>query len=87
VVAGLAAAWLVSDAIYIRRVRHWTRQKLIPEAQDAKICLGCLLDVVDDVPGSRLGLVEDLWPMKAQLETIREVLTSDGILRPAAAPS
>ena len=33
VVAGLLAAWLVSNTIYIRRVRQWTRQTLIPEAQ------------------------------------------------------
>jgi hypothetical protein len=86
VIAGLGAAWLIGDAVYIRRVRQWTRQKLIPEAQDANISLGCLLDVVDDVPGSRLGLMEDLWPMKVQLETIRGVLTSDGILKPTASP-
>jgi hypothetical protein len=86
VVAGLAAAWLVGDTIYIRRVRQWTRQTLIPEAQAANVSLGCLLDVVDDVPGSRLGLMEELWPMKVQLETIRGVLTSDGILSPTAAP-
>jgi hypothetical protein len=86
IVAGLVAAWLVGETIYIRRVRQWTRQTLIPEAQDANIPLGCLLDVVDDVPGSRLGLMEDLWPMKVQLETIRRVLTSDGLIRPTAAP-
>ena len=86
VVAGLVAAWLVGETIYSRRVRRWTRQTLIPEARDANISLACLLEVVDDVPGSRLGLMEDLWPMKVQLETIRGVLTSDGILRPTAAP-
>jgi hypothetical protein len=84
--AGLLAAWLVGDAFYLRRVRRWTRQTLIPEAQDANISLSCLLDVVEDVPGSRLGLMEDLWPLKVQLETIRAVLTSEGILRPTAAP-
>jgi hypothetical protein len=86
VVAGLAAACFVGHAISIRRVRRWTRHTLIPEAQDANISLGCLLDVVDDVPGSGRGLLEDLWPMKVQLETIRGVLTADGILGPAAAP-
>jgi hypothetical protein len=84
VVAGLVAAWLVGNTLYMRRVRRWTRQTLIPEAQDAKISLDCLLDVVDDV--SELSLMQDLWPMKEQLETIRGVLTSDGILRPQAAP-
>lgn len=83
--AGLLAAWLVGDTFYIRRVRQWTRQTLIPEAQDANISLGCLVDVVDDVSGSRLGLMEDLWPMKVQLDTIRGVLISDGLLKPTAA--
>ena len=84
VVAGLVAASLVGNTIYIRRVRQWTRQTLIPEAQEANISLGCLLDVVNDV--SELSLMQDLWPMKGQLETIRWVLTSDGILTPTAAP-
>jgi hypothetical protein len=87
VVTGLAAACLVGNAISVRRVRQWTRLTLITEAQDANISLGCLLDVVDDVPGSGRGLMEDLRPMKVQLETIREVLTSDGILSPTVAPS
>jgi hypothetical protein len=86
VLAGLAAACVVGNAISVRRVGQWTRLTLIPEAQDANISLGCLLDVVDDVPESGRGLMEDLWPMKVQLETIREVLTSDGILSPTAAP-
>ena len=86
VAAGLAAAWLVGEAVYVRRVRRWTRQTLIPEAQDANISLGCLLDVVEDVPGSRLGLMEDLWPMKVQLGTIRGVLSSEGYLGPTGAP-
>lgn len=85
VVAGLAAAWLVSNTIYIRRVRQWTRQTLIPEAQEANISLGSVLDVVNDVSG--LSLMQDLWPMKHQLETIRGVLIADGILKPTAAPS
>jgi hypothetical protein len=85
VVTGLVAAWLVGDTIYTRRVCQWTRQRLIPEAQEANIALGCLLEVVEDVPESRLGLMEELWPMKDQLETIRGVLTSDGILKRTAA--
>jgi hypothetical protein len=84
VVSGLAAACVIGNALSSRRVRRWTRQTLIPEAQDANISLGCLLEVVDDVPGSGRGLMEDLWPMKVWLETIRGVLTSDGILRRTA---
>jgi hypothetical protein len=84
VIAGLVAAWLVGSTIYSRRVRQWTRQTLIPEAREANISLACLLDVVDDV--SELSLMQDLWPMKEQLETIRGVLTSEGILRTRPAP-
>jgi hypothetical protein len=82
VAASLAAAWLVGHVLFTRRVCRWTRKTLVPEAQDANISLACLLDVVDDVPGSRLGLTEDLWPMKDQLETIRGVLVADGLLKP-----
>ncbi len=84
--ASLAAAWLVGETLYVRRVRQWTRQTLIPEAQEANVSLGCFLAAVDDVPGSRLGLMEDLWPMKVQLETIRGVLTAEGLIKPTAAP-
>jgi hypothetical protein len=84
VAAGLAAAWLVSNTIYIRSVRQWTRQTLIPETQEANISLGCVLDELNDV--SEFGLMQDLWPMKVQLETIRGVLASDGILKPTVAP-
>lgn len=83
VVAGLMAAWLVGSTMYMRRVCQWTRQTLIPEARDANISLGSLLDVVDDV--SELSLMQDLWPMKEQLATIRGVLTSDGFLKPTTA--
>jgi hypothetical protein len=86
VVAGLVAAGLVGETSYSRRVRRWTRRTLIPEARDANISLACLLEVVEDVPGSRLGLMEDLWPMRVQLEAIRGVLTSAGLRRPTAAP-
>jgi hypothetical protein len=42
--------------------------------------------VVDDIPGSPLqpGLTEELWPMKVQLESIREVLITEGKLESTA---
>jgi hypothetical protein len=79
--AGLAAAGLVGHLLFTRRVCRWTRKTLVPEAREANISLACLLDVVDDVPGSRLGLTEELWPMRDQLETIRGVLVADGLLK------
>jgi hypothetical protein len=82
--AGSAAVALVGQALSKRRVRNWTRKVLIPEAEEAKVSLECFLAVVDDVPGSRLGLTEDLWPVKDQLETIRAVLIAEGKLESAA---
>ncbi len=81
---GLGAAALIDQALYSLRVRQWTRKVLIPEAQDANVSLDCFVAVVDDVPGSRLGLLEDIWPMKDQLETIRGVLIAEGKLESTA---
>jgi hypothetical protein len=78
--AGLGAATLTRLLLVTRDVRQWTREVLIPEAHDANVSLACLLAVVDDVPESRLGMTEDLWPMKVQLETIRRVLSAEGRL-------
>jgi hypothetical protein len=80
VVAGLGAAALGTHVLLKRKVRWWTREVLIPEAQDAKVSLACFVAVVDDVPGSRLGMLEELWPIKVELETIRGVLVSEGKL-------
>jgi hypothetical protein len=80
VAAGLGAAALIDQAIFSLRVRQWTRKVLIPEAHDANVSLDCFVAVVEDVPGSRLGLIEELWPVRDQLETIREVLIAEGKL-------
>lgn len=79
-VAGLAAAALTRQLLLTRNVCQWTRRVLIPEAQDANVSLACLLAVVEDVPGSRLGMMEDLWPIKNELGTIRRVLSAEGRL-------
>jgi hypothetical protein len=79
-VAGLGAAALTRHLFLTRKVCQWTRKVLIPEAQDANVSLACLLAVVDDVPGSRLGMAEELWPVKVELETIRRVLSAQGKL-------
>jgi hypothetical protein len=84
VVAGFGAAALIGQALFSLRVREWTRKVLIPEAQEAKVSLDCFVAVLDDVPGSKLGLTEELWPMKEQLETIRRVLSVEGKLESTA---
>jgi hypothetical protein len=80
VVLGFGAAALVRHLLLTRRVRQWTRKVLIPEAQHANVSVHCFLAVVDDLPGSRLGMMEDLWPVKLELDTIRGVLSADGRL-------
>lgn len=83
-VAGFGVAAPIVHALFSLRVREWTRKVLIPEAQDANVALDCFVAVVDDVPGSRLNLTEELWPMKDQLETIRGVLSAEGKLAATA---
>jgi len=77
VVAGCAAAALTGHLLLTRRVRRWTREVLVPQAQRTNVSLACFLAVVDDLPGSSMGMLEDLWPVKDQLETIRGVLVAD----------
>ncbi|HWB08762.1 MAG TPA: hypothetical protein VG826_06045 [Pirellulales bacterium] len=81
--SGLIAAAIVDHAMLTQSVRRWTRNALIPDAQDADVSLDCVVAVVDDVPGSRLGLTEELWPMKSQLQTICGVLIAEGKLQRA----
>ena len=81
VAAALGAAALTSRLIQTRRVFRWTRKILIPEAQEANVSLASFLDVVDDVPESRLAMMEELWPVKTELETIRGILIADGQLQ------
>jgi hypothetical protein len=78
VVAGGGAAALASHLLLTRRVSQWTRKELIPEAEIANVSLACFLTVVDDLPGSRLGMLEELWPVKIQIKTISVVLAAEG---------
>jgi hypothetical protein len=80
VTAGFAAAALIRNAPLTRNARQWTRQVLIPEAHDANVSLGCFLAVIDDVPVDQQGALDDLWPIKDQIETIRKVLIAEGKL-------
>jgi hypothetical protein len=81
--AGFVAAALANDVLVTRNIRHWTRNVLIPEAHEANVTLDCFLAVVDDLPKSRLGLMEEVWHLKAELQTIRGVLLSEGKLAKA----
>jgi hypothetical protein len=76
-VAGLVAAAVTGRVLLARRVRLWTREVLIPEARRANVPLSAFLAVVDDLPEERLCVLDDLWPIKDQLDTIRGVLSAD----------
>ncbi len=80
VAAGFGAAALARHAPLTRNARQWTRQVLIPEAQEANVSLGCFLAVIDDIPPEMHCAMEDLWPIKDQVETIRKVLIAEGKL-------
>ncbi len=80
VVAVFWIAAFTSRSILARRVSQWTRKELIPQAEEANVSLACFLTVVDDLPGSRLDMLEELWPVKVQLERIRRVLADEGKL-------
>jgi hypothetical protein len=80
--AGFAAAALLSRTLLVRRVAHWTRAVLIPEAHEANVSLASFVAAANDVCGTRLGMMEELWPLKVELETIRSVLVADGKLEP-----
>jgi hypothetical protein len=79
-VAGLVAGVLAWQLILTRHVCQWTRTVLIPEAQDANVSLACLLAVLEDIPGSHVGMMEDLWPIRNELAAIRCVLNAEGKL-------
>jgi hypothetical protein len=76
VLAAAGAAAFASRVLLTQQVLRWTRNVLIPEAEDANVSLASFLAVVDDVPGSRLGMLEELWPIKVELETVRSVLSA-----------
>jgi hypothetical protein len=80
VLAAAGAAAFASRVLLTQQVLRWTRNVLIPEAEDANVSLACFLAVVDDVPGSRLGMMEELWPIKVELETIRGALIAEAKL-------
>jgi len=80
VLAGCGAAALTGHLLLGRKVRRWTRVVLVPEAHRANVSLSCFLSVVDDLPATRFRVLDDLWPVKDQLDIIRGVLTRDGRL-------
>jgi hypothetical protein len=53
---------------------------LVPAAQRANVSLACFLGIVDDLPGTRQHVLDDTWPLKEQVETIRGILAADGRL-------
>ena len=83
--ASVVVATVVESNLFRRSVGRWTLQVLIPEAQAVNVPLDRFIAVVDDIPGSRLKLTEDLWPMRHQLPHIRQTLIAEGKLQPATA--
>ena len=79
--ACVVAATVLEFNLFKRSVGRWALQVLIPEAQEVKVPLDRFVAVVDDIPGCRLGLTEELWPMKDQLQNIRETLIAEGKLQ------
>lgn len=79
----LAASVIIAAALesllLTRSVRKWTLQALVPEAQKANVDLDRFAAVVDDIPSTKRGLTEDLWPMKDQLDNIRATLIKKSI--------
>ncbi len=80
VVAGLVAGAFTWQLILTRNICQWARKVLVPEAQDANVSLACLLAVLEDIPASHLGMMEDLWLISNELEAIRRVLSAEGKL-------
>lgn len=71
------AATMLESQLFQRVVRQWTRNILIPEAKEANIPLEDFVAVIDDIPESKHGMTEELWPIKHQLPTIRATLTAE----------
>ena len=81
--AGVIATLLAETMLFKRQVCRWTTQVLIPEAQEHNVPLDDFIAVVDDIPGRKPRLKDDLWPVKDQLQTIRETLIAEGKIRRA----
>ncbi len=78
--AGVAATLVAETILFKRQIRRWTTQVLIPEAQAANVPLDRFVAVVDDIPGRKLPVKDDLWPVKDQLDNIRNILIAEGKL-------
>ncbi|MBS0264759.1 MAG: hypothetical protein JSS02_22685 [Planctomycetes bacterium] len=80
-VISVVVATGLESILFQRAVNRWTRQVLIPEAQEANIPLDRFVAVVDDLSETRLGWKGELWPMKDQLQHIRQTLIAEGKLQ------
>lgn len=79
--AGVMATLVADTILFKRQVRRWTIQVLIPEAEADNVPLDRFIAVVDDIPGRKLPLKDDLWPVKDQIQDIRQTLIAEGKLR------
>ena len=78
--AGVIATLVTETILFMRQIRRWTIQVLIPEAQAVDVPLDRFIAVVDDIPGRKPPLKDDLWPVKDQLQNIRKTLIAEGKL-------
>ena len=78
--AGGVAAATFLEVLFKRMVSRWSVNVLIPDAQEANVSLEHFVTVIDDIPATNPGLTEELWPMKHQLQNIREKLIAEGKL-------
>lgn len=79
-VATVVLAAALESTLFKRSVRKWTLQVLVPEAQKLNVALDRFIAVVDDIPDGHGALAEDLWPLKDQLQNIRETLMAKSLL-------
>jgi len=83
-VASAVVVATLESILFKRSVRKWTLQVLVPEARNANVDLDRFATVVDDIPNSKHGLTDELWPMKDQLPNIRQTSVVQSIEQPAA---
>jgi hypothetical protein len=76
----VATATILESFLFKQSVAHWARRVLVSEAQELNVPLDRFIAAVDDIPGCKLGLTEELWPMREQLANIRETLIAAGKL-------
>jgi hypothetical protein len=61
-----------------RRVRQWTKEVLIPEAERSGIDLAQLITVLKDLPPATPHSYDELGPLQNHTATILEAIAASG---------